>query len=81
MLTLQASEEAGDGDAAFVVQSPMRPATKRKRVAFNLGNQVLPVSTSATTTMPTRYVQSAQQLNVPGGDGIWPHRPAVTSVQ
>ena len=58
MLTLQASGEAGDGDAAFVVQSPMRPATKRKRVAFNLANQVSPAATtSATTTMPTRYVR------------------------
>ena len=74
MSTLQASGEAGDGDAAFVVQSPMRPATKRKRVAFNLGNQVSPAAaTSATTMMPTRYVRCSQFNNSMFRVRLWPY--------
>ena len=55
-----ASGGEGDGqESAFMPQSPMRPATKRKRVAFNLqGNQVslAALATPATTTMTARYV-------------------------
>merc|ERR1719438_376853 len=38
--------EAGDGKEALSMQSPspMRPATKRKRVAFNVGNQGSPAT-------------------------------------
>ena len=54
---LQTSGEAGDGKETLSMQSPspMRPATKRKRVAFNVGNQVSPAAavTSATTTTMT----------------------------
>ena len=58
MNLLQTSGEAGDGKEALSMQSPspMRPATKRKRVAFSVGNQGSPAvaaATSVTTTAMT----------------------------
>ena len=62
---LQTSGEAGDGKEALSMQSPspMRPATKRKRVAFNVGNQGSPAAAAPTsvtaTTMTARCLHFA----------------------
>ena len=52
---LQTAGEAGDGKEALSMQSPspMRPATKRKRVAFNVGNQGSPAAAAAPSVMAT----------------------------
>ena len=67
------SGEAGDGKETLSMQSPspMRPATKRKRVAFNVGNQVSPAAaaTSATTTTMTARCVHLMLLSIILGKG------------